>query len=60
VRVDESRAGHGLGLAIVRDVVSSYGGEIRLGRSAALGGLEAVIRLPMVPAGLPGRARVFA
>jgi len=50
VRVDEARAGHGLGLAIARDVVTSYGGEIMLGRSAALGGFEAVIRLPGVPA----------
>jgi signal transduction histidine kinase len=46
VRIDESTAGHGLGLAIVRDVVTSYGGEIRFGRSAALGGFEARVHLP--------------
>jgi signal transduction histidine kinase len=47
MRVDESRAGHGLGLAIARDVVASYGGEIQLGRSAALGGFEALIHLAL-------------
>ena len=62
VRVDESRAGHGLGLAIARDVVTSYGGEIQLGRSAALGGFEAVIDLPGAPSStrLPSLAHVLA
>ncbi len=36
----------GLGLAIVRDIVRSHGGEITLGESA-MGGLKAHIRLPV-------------
>ncbi len=39
----------GLGLAITRDIVRSHGGDITLGESA-LGGLKAVIRIPVTPA----------
>ncbi|MDG4554699.1 MAG: HAMP domain-containing sensor histidine kinase [Candidatus Competibacter sp.] len=46
VRIDESRAGHGLGLAIAGDIVRQYGGALRLDRSAALGGLMAEVALP--------------
>ncbi|HXH02719.1 MAG TPA: ATP-binding protein, partial [Candidatus Competibacteraceae bacterium] len=46
VRIDESRAGHGLGLAIVTDIVGQYGGRLRLESSAALGGLAAIVELP--------------
>jgi signal transduction histidine kinase len=49
VRLDESRGrgtgGAGLGLAIVREVVASHGGEVTLAESA-LGGLRVEIRLP--------------
>lgn len=45
VRLDESRAGQGLGLGIVRDVVDSYDGEVAFGQSAELGGLSVVVRL---------------
>lgn len=45
LRLDEAQPGHGLGLAIVRDIADFYGGSLRLGRSKALGGLEAVLRL---------------
>lgn len=48
VRIDEHGApGHGLGLAIVRDVVSYYGGELTLGRSAELGGFRVDVHLPL-------------
>jgi signal transduction histidine kinase len=46
VRADESAPGHGLGLAITRDVAASYGGEIRFGRSDDLGGFLARVRIP--------------
>ena len=38
--------GSGLGLAIVRTVAERLGAEVRLGRSASLGGLRAELRLP--------------
>lgn len=48
-RLDEARnqnkKGVGLGLAIVRDVARSHGGELQLAPSD-MGGLKAVIRLP--------------
>ncbi len=52
-RIDESRAGYGLGLAIAGDIVAQYGGTLRLGRSEALGGFLAEVALPCPPAGDP-------
>lgn len=43
VRFDENIQGHGLGLAIVRDVAELYGGQMQLGRSEKLGGLLVTI-----------------
>jgi signal transduction histidine kinase len=45
VRLDEDVAGHGLGLAITRDLIALYGGRLELGQSA-LGGLGASVRIP--------------
>lgn len=49
-RLEQSRnsetGGIGLGLTIARDVVRNHGGDLVLGQSA-LGGLSAVIRLPI-------------
>ncbi|QSX29816.1 GHKL domain-containing protein [Shewanella cyperi] len=38
MRADTYEKGHGIGLAIVRDLVDSYQGRLNLGRSEALGG----------------------
>ena len=39
-RLDEQESGHGLGLAIVNDLVGDQGGSLDLQRSVELGGLE--------------------
>ena len=47
VRIDEQGVpGHGLGLAIVQEIVASLGGELRVGRSETLGGFQVDVRLP--------------
>ncbi|KAA3626019.1 MAG: histidine kinase [Proteobacteria bacterium] len=45
VRADTHVPGHGIGLAMVRDIVEAYGGHITIG-TAALGGARMVIELP--------------
>lgn len=52
-RIDESRVGHGLGLAIISDIVAQYDGVLRLDRSETLGGLLAEVALPHPPGGQP-------
>ena len=48
VRIDEQGVpGHGLGLAIVQEIVDALGGELQLGRSEALGGFQVEVRLPL-------------
>jgi len=43
VRLDETIEGHGLGLAIASSIASSYGAELRFGRSEELGGFQASV-----------------
>jgi two-component system sensor histidine kinase PhoQ len=46
VRGDERVQGHGIGLAIVQDIVRSYRGELVVGPSPELGGSRFEVRLP--------------
>lgn len=43
IRLDERAEGTGLGLAIVEDVMDAYGWRLTLGKSDALGGLQATL-----------------
>jgi len=45
VRADEQVPGHGVGLAVVNDLVASHDGELKLSRSA-LGGAQVDVLLP--------------
>jgi len=45
-RLDESVAGHGLGLAICRDILDYYRGELDF-QESGLGGLRAVVKIPL-------------
>ncbi len=45
-RLDESTAGHGLGLAIVRDIVEHYQGSLVFDQSDQLGGFRVDVALP--------------
>lgn len=45
MRLDESAPGHGIGLAVVKDIAASHGGELAIGRSA-LGGAEITVSIP--------------
>lgn len=49
VRMDEAVDGHGLGLAISRDITRLYGGHLGFDRSPALGGLRVQARLLLHP-----------
>ena len=54
-RLDEQTPGHGLGLAIARDLAQHYGGEVGLrGRNDGADGLVARITLPLTTGHLTG------
>jgi two-component system sensor histidine kinase PhoQ len=42
MRLDESAPGHGIGLAVVRDIAATYGGDVRIAKSE-LGGTEVTV-----------------
>ncbi|HVQ34202.1 MAG TPA: ATP-binding protein [Lysobacter sp.] len=46
VRGDERVQGHGIGLAIVQDIVRGYRGELEVSRSDELGGARFEVKLP--------------
>ena len=46
VRGDERVQGHGIGLAIVQDIVHGYRGELHVGASEELGGARFEVVLP--------------
>lgn len=50
VRLDETTPGHGLGLAIAREIMELYQGSLDFSRSATLGGLKIRILFPNPPA----------
>ncbi len=45
-RLDETTEGHGIGLAIAKDVIEQYHGKLQFGRSEKLGGFCVSISLP--------------
>ena len=45
VRLDESAPGHGIGLAVVKEIAASYGGELSINQSSQ-GGAEISVRVP--------------
>lgn len=45
MRLDESAPGHGIGLAIVKDIAASHGGDLTIGRSPQ-GGAEISVAIP--------------
>lgn len=46
-RADTYEQGHGIGLAIVRDLVESYDGDISIDASSSLGGAKFVLAFPI-------------
>ena len=46
MRADEQVPGHGLGLAMVRETVALYGGQLLIDASQELGGARVELRLP--------------
>jgi two-component system sensor histidine kinase PhoQ len=47
MRLDESTPGHGIGLAVVKDIAHSYGGRLSI-QTSDLGGAEFMVSIPPV------------
>jgi two-component system, OmpR family, sensor histidine kinase PhoQ len=47
MRLDESTPGHGIGLAVVKDIAHSYGGQLSI-QTSDLGGAEFMVTIPPV------------
>ena len=47
MRLDESTPGHGIGLAVVKDIARSYGGQLSI-QTSGLGGAEITVSIPPV------------
>ncbi len=47
MRLDETTPGHGIGLAVVKDIARSYGGRLKIGKSD-LGGAEIMVSIPPI------------
>jgi two-component system sensor histidine kinase PhoQ len=45
MRLDEKTPGHGIGLAIVKDIAESYGGHLAI-QSSDLGGAQFTVTIP--------------
>jgi two-component system sensor histidine kinase PhoQ len=46
-RADESVSGHGIGLSVVQEIVTVYGGSFAISDSKGLGGACMVVRIPL-------------
>jgi two-component system sensor histidine kinase PhoQ len=47
MRLDEATPGHGIGLAVVKDIAQSYGGQLSI-QESKLGGAEITVSIPPV------------
>jgi len=47
MRLDESTPGHGIGLAVVKDIAASYGGQLSIKKSKS-GGAEITVSIPPI------------
>ena len=54
MRLDESTPGHGIGLAVVKDIARAYGGRLSIKQSQDLGGAEITVSIPPVTSSKSG------
>jgi two-component system sensor histidine kinase PhoQ len=54
MRLDEATPGHGIGLAIVKDIARSYGGQLTI-QASNLGGAEITVSIPPVSSSRPDK-----